>query len=318
MNKLIRLYNQNRFQVWLIVIIIIFVFLMIQLFNSAYKEQRKQRQEAIADEESNVKENTYEEQANSLVSGNKVGAHLQKDFGQLIDTFLKNCINENYDEAYNALSKECKTEIFPSKEIFIAQYCEPKFTKDKDYEFQSWSNTKIYIYLVKIYNNMLATGEKPNSMIIQDYYTIVKEDGEYKLNISGFLGRRHRNKSKEIDGVKITADYSDVYMNYEIYSFDVKNKTENDILLDTVSESDSVYITDENGFNYEAFMFECLEEDLVVKAGEEKNIKIKFSNNYNDGNEMKEIAFNKIVKYYDSYKRNDEYIDFLKLKISLR
>lgn len=264
-----------------------------------------------------AEEDTYAEEGNSLISDDKVAKNLQKDFGKLIDDFLKNCINEEYDLAYYALSKECKTELYPSKEIFIDQYCSSKFTKDKDYEFQAWSTNKVYVYLVKIYNNMLATGKKPTSLVIQDYYTIVKEDGIYKLNINGYVGRVRRGKKEEVDGIKITADYSDIYMDYEIYSFDVKNNTENDILLDTTLDSDTVYVEDKNGFKYNAFMFECLEEDLVIKAGEEKNVKIKFSNNYNEGINMETIVFDKIVRFYEDYKVNDEYVDFLELKISL-
>lgn len=317
MNKFIRLYNQNRFQVWIIVIIVLFLLAILQLFNSAYREQMQSKYNSNTSKDVVSEENTYEEEGNSLISDDKVEKGLQKDFGKLIDDFLSNCINEEYDLAYDTLSKECKTELFPSKEIFIDQYCSSKFTKDKDYEFQAWSTHDIYIYLVKIYNNMLATGKKPTSLVIQDYYTIVKEDGEYKLNINGYIGRIHRNKKQEVDGIKITADYSDLYMDYEIYSFDIKNKTENDILLDTTLEDDTVYVVDENGFKYNAFMFECLEEDLVIKAGEQKNIKIKFSNNYNEGIKMKDIVFAKIVEYYDNYKVNDEYVDYLELKISL-
>lgn len=317
MNKFIRLYNQNRFEFWIIVIIVLFLLAILQLFNSAYREQMQSKYNSNNVESEVAEEDTYAEEGNSLISDDKVAKNLQKDFGKLIDDFLKNCINEEYDLAYDALSKECKTELYPSKEIFIDQYCSSKFTKDKDYEFQAWSTNKIYVYLVKIYNNMLATGNKPTSLVIQDYYTIVKEDGNYKLNINGYVGRVRRGKKEEVDGIKITADYSDIYMDYEIYSFDVKNNTENDILLDTTLDSDTVYVEDKNGFKYNAFMFECLEEDLVIKAGEEKNVKIKFSNNYNEGINMETIVFDKIVRFYEDYKVNDEYVDFLELKISL-
>lgn len=317
MNKFIRLYNQNRFEFWIIVIIVLFLLAILQLFNSAYREQMQSKYNSNNVESEVAEEDTYAEEGNSLISDDKVAKNLQKDFGKLIDDFLKNCINEEYDLAYYALSKECKTELYPSKEIFIDQYCSSKFTKDKDYEFQAWSTNKVYVYLVKIYNNMLATGKKPTSLVIQDYYTIVKEDGIYKLNINGYVGRVRRGKKEEVDGIKITADYSDIYMDYEIYSFDVKNNTENDILLDTTLDSDTVYVEDKNGFKYNAFMFECLEEDLVIKAGEEKNVKIKFSNNYNEGINMETIVFDKIVRFYEDYKVNDEYVDFLELKISL-
>ena len=42
-----------------------------------------------------------------------------------------------------------------------------------------------------------------DDMSIQDYYTIVKENDEYKLNINNYIGKEEVNKTKKQNGVEI-------------------------------------------------------------------------------------------------------------------
>lgn len=182
MYKLISWYNQNRKKFWLILIIIAFILIIIRLLNVWATAELDKQKEQI---EQNNQENTisYEEQSKSIVSGGKVDKTYQDKFGYLIDNFLKNCVENNFEEAYKLLTTTCKQEIYPSLKLFTDNYGKENFEGNKQYEFQSWTSKGNYIYLIKIYENMLSTG-KADSNYIQDYYTIEQENGEYKLNIS--------------------------------------------------------------------------------------------------------------------------------------
>ena len=315
MNKIFRYYNQNRKQVWITVIIVIFIITVIQIFNSFYAENSK-----------NVNSNTlyqndieekYVKESKSLVNGGEIHGNTKEKYGDLIDNFLKNCINEQYDEAYEVLSSDCKNELYPSKEIFVDKYCLSKFKKGKTYDFQLWA-TNNNIYLVKIHDDILAGGRASSKNYIQDYYTIKEENDNLKLNISSYIGLVNRNKSAEKDDIKIVVDYSKLYMDYEIYTLTIKNNSGRDIMLDSKQETDSTIIMDNNNYKYEALVFENLDEDLIIKANEEKEVTIKFSNNYNDGISMKSLVFLKIIKDYNDYLANkNNYNDYMEIEVAL-
>ena len=59
MNKWIRFYNQNRGKVFLTIIVIIFILVMISLFNNVYKQKSIEESEKIAEEANDVEKNKY-------------------------------------------------------------------------------------------------------------------------------------------------------------------------------------------------------------------------------------------------------------------
>ena len=310
MYKLIRWYNQNRFKFWITVMIIIFIFVIIHLFNSFSEIQiEKQRQEIQQknNQVQNNNQNSYKNESKSIISGGKVDEAYQKEFGELIDNFLKNCINRNYEEAYKFLSKECKAELYPSKKMFIDNYCNEKFEKDMQYSFQSWTSSGNYIFLIKIYENILSTGNA-NTNYIQDYYTIKQENDEYKLNISSFIGKQnYASKIGEKNGIKIELKNTCVYMDYQTYEISVKNNTQNSIMLNPKENSNSIYIIDSNGIKIDSLLYENKENELILSPGEEKKITIKFNNAYQYGVNISKIVFSNIITNYEEYLNNNEY-----------
>ena len=115
---------------------------------------------------------------------------------------------------------------------------------------------------------MLSTGNARTNYI-QDYYTIVKENDEYKLNISSFIGKqKYNNKDQEKYGVYINLESTSVYMDYQLYKITIKNSTENTIMLDTRKRTDQTYIENNNGVKIEALLHENKEEDLIINPEE--------------------------------------------------
>lgn len=313
MNKIIRLYNQNRFKVWIGIAVIIFILAIIQVLNNNAKQTDNSQNTAQND----ISTEKYEDESISLVSGDEVPEEYSSDFGNLIDSFLTYCKENNVDEAYKLLSSDCKRLLYPTKEIFEENYCKGKFKNEKwDYSFQSWTTKNAYIYRIKFFEDMLSTGIA-NKTYIEDYYSIIKEENTYKLGINGYVGRVNYNNSAEQENIKITVDSADIFMDYSIYNISVENNTERDILLDDRKNTDSTYISNDNGTEFEAFIHEYSDEDLCVKSKETKNLSIKFSSIYTEGLPNKKLTFSSIVTDYEKYLNNNDVQYYVKIEVEL-
>lgn len=294
MEKLFRLYNQNRKKVWLAIIVFIFAIIIIKTLNSMYREK------SLSQEETNTYANTtqnqtkYENQSKSLVSGGSVSESYKEKFGNLIDNFLTYCKNHEPEKAYGLLSEDCKNAMYPNEQIFEQQYYSSKFKGEKKYSFQSWTSTDTYIYLVKIFNNMLATGMGDSENYIQDYISVVKENDTYKLNVNGFVGKIKRNAEKSKDGLTIKINYSEIYMDYELVNITIKNDTENTVLLDSRKNTESMYLLDYNKNKFISMAYENMEDDFIINPGEEKKINLKFCNPYREKMPTTEYVFSDI------------------------
>ncbi len=290
--KLFRYYNQNRGKVWLMVIVILFIILLIQTLSGIAKKENQTNVEA---EQNSILSNEidYTNQSQAMIEKDNVPEIYQQDFGDLVNSFLTYCKNHVPEKAYDLLTQECKDIFYPTLEIFEEQYYEPKFSTEKIFTFQSWTASKSYIYLAKIYDNMLATG-RGNDKYIQDYLSVVEENGVYKLNVNGFIGSLQRNAKSEDEDVSITVKSSEMYMDYEIANIVVKNNCPYDIVLDTRENTNTVYLVNDNGAKFEAMLFENKESDLKVKANQEKTIRIKFSSPYQEGSLATEYVFSDV------------------------
>lgn len=316
MFNILRFYNQNRIKIWIIVILIIFGFTIIQILNNAIKENEK-NQENVIGKSNEVNVSKYTKESESIVSGGNVGQNYQDEFGDLLDNFLKYCINEDYDKAYDLLSDDCKETLYKSEDLFITGYCKNKFTKIKKYNFQSWSSSNgIYIYLVKIFDDMLTTGKDNTQNYIQDYLTIVKENDSYKINVGGFIGKNNINKKISKNGITINVPNSYIYMDYQIYDLTISNTTKNTICISSKEQND-IYLIDENETKFDALVSENAMDDFVLKSGEKKNIKIKFNASYRANLKIQNVMFEKVIKDYDNFKINNEYKDFEQIEIEL-
>lgn len=299
MGKLIRYYNQNRIRIWLVILIIAFLILIIHTLNGFSKEENANVKNKVNQENTENTETTnqvnYTKESRTLVDGDQVPEIYQKDFGSTIDNFLQYCKNHEPEKAYDLLSNECKEVLYPTEEMFTEQYYNPKFSTDKIYDFQSWTAEGPYVYLVKIYNNTLATGKGTSEKYIQDYISVVLESGSYKINVNGFVGiRRFNNAEGNKADVSITVNEAEVHMDYSIATVVIKNNSDRSILLDSREDAGSIYVVDTNGGKSEALLYEILDEDLEVEAQGQKELKIKFSNSYQSSSNIAEYIFSDV------------------------
>lgn len=311
MGKLIRMYNQNRGKFWIIVLIIVFGLVMISLFDNVAKKQNEENAKKIAQESNDTEKNKYYNESKSMVTGTDVPGSVKNDFGSLIENFLNYCKNHEPEKAYGLLSSDCKKTLYPEEWLFEQQYYKSKFSTSKRYSFQSWTASDTYIYLVKIFDDMLSTGTGSSQKYIQDYFSVVQENGEYKLNINGFIKKEYIGKSTSKNDVTITIKEKNVYMDYSTYSIGIKNNSNKTVVLDSNRDTNTIYVVDGKNMKTEAMVYENDTEDFKIKAGKEKQIEIKFGESYQENNYINKIVFEDF--YFDSnsinYGVNNEKIE---------
>ncbi len=303
MGKLFRFYNRNNKKIWTVVIIIAFIFLLRNTLNQFYKDKNKE----VSDKKENIviKDDKYENQSESLVSGKKVSENYQDKFGKLVDSFLIYCTNHEPERAYGLLSNDCKSILYPTQEVFQKKYYNNRFNGDKKYSFKSWTSNDQYVYLVKVFDNMLATGKSSDKDYMQDYITVVKEGNDYKLNIDNFVGKKVRNKEIKVDtDLSIEVKYSEIFMDYEITEFVVKNYSNNIVIMDSRKNSDTVYLVDSSNIKFEALTYENGENDFRIYPNEEKKIRIKYTNPYRDKKKTEKYIFSDV--YFNGKVKNIE------------
>ena len=298
MHKLWRFYNQNKLKVWAIVLAIILGWLMLQVVNNALKEAN-QTQENMNNEETTSNVVSYSNESQSIISGGSISSKYSEDLAQVIEQFYTYCINHEPQKAYDMLSDNMKRLMYQSEDLFEKLYYAEKFNGNKQFSFQSWTRSNdIYIYQVKIFDDMLSSGRTDDNYI-EDFVTVVPGDGSYKLNVNRYIGTEVVNKRNEDDILSVEVGNVDKYMDYEVYTLRIKNKTDNEIILDTRRKTDSCYVMDNLGNKFEAFLYENNEEDFSFSPQQSKTIKIKFSDAYRESMEIQSIHFEDIVNSND-------------------
>lgn len=312
-SKLGRMLNQNIMEIIVVILIIAFIILILQILNNAAKKGRQQA----------IKENhmVIDSSTETIISGSNVPKERNQENDKLIDRFIEYCNTKNLEAAYELLSKDCKEELYQTIEIFREYYYDKVFQSVKTYSIQSWiSYSNQYTYKVKILDDMLATGQYNNSNMIEDYYTIVTEEGEEKLSINSYIGKKEISAEKTENEIQLAILKKQVYMDYEIYTIQVSNNSDSIISLDSKESTRNCYLLGENSIEYSSYVDEVLTEDLIVNSGETKTIEIKFNKMYNPSAEILSIVFSDIIQDYETYIKADnpeEYLNRLRIQIEL-
>lgn len=317
MLKITRLYNQNRRKVWGIAIIVIFIIAIVQLLNSAYRNTNSMIKESNEDNvtESNIVD--YDKARNSIVSGGKIYKETSDEIQKTLENFLVYCCNQQIEEAYSLLTDDCKEILYPSIKDFNDNYCKDIYEKRRTYTFQSWSSVDhTYIYLVKIFEDMLSTGRDTTKNYLQDYITVIYENGQYLLNINKFIKVKNIDKEKEVQDVKVRVISSQMYIDYEYYEIEITNNREKEIILDPLKEDNSTYVQDQNRVKIRALLYENKEEEFKIAPGETKKIKIKFNNSFIASNKISKVVFSSIILDQEKYLQDEDKED-IKVQIEV-
>lgn len=286
MKRLIKFYNQNRYIIWLSILIITAVILLIQILNNFLNKKSDYTNIESQNTIPNAKNNNY-----SVISGTKV----DEEISSVIDEFMNYCNNGEIEKAYELLSNDCKNTLYPTLNDFVNQYYNKLLKVKKQYSYQAWiTNGNKYTYKIDFTEDMLSTG-KPSTTSISDYYTVIKEKGKYELNINKFIDTIDINKTKSKNNITIEVNKKNVYMNYEIYEIKIVNNTSSRIMLDSLEETNTIFLEDESGQKYYCSKTEVLEEDLSVGMAQGKTIELKFSREYKPNKKVQTLKFSNII-----------------------
>lgn len=312
MMNLIRFYNKNRHAIWITIVVIILIFGVMETLNNLSKNNTKDKSSST-----NNSTTTYNKDNYSIISGTNMPNEVTSQSTNIIDSFIKYCNEKDINSAYNLLSNDCKQTLYPTEEEFKNNYVNKIFSSYRMYDKRAWVNTNSsYTYSIKITEDLLSTGGNKEDANIQDYYTLVKENGEYKLNINNYIGKEEINKTKAENGIEVYVIEKKTYIDYEIYTIKVKNNTQNEVILDSKEDTKTVYLKDTNNYNYIAFLNELSIDDLTIKSGMTRTIKIKFNKSYNPKNVEKSIVFTNIILNYREY-LNNKNNQFAKIEIEI-
>ena len=298
MNNLRRFFNKNMRSIIIIILAIVFSIFLIQLLNSFYANTNlEETKELIMD--SKVKNSQY-----SVITKESISTEEGQKLSNVIEDFIKKCNSGNIKQAYDCLSEGCKKELYPTLDKF-KEYYNRIFSSEKDYSMKLWY-PDIRLYKVEFMDDIMSTGKINNVYAIEEYFSIVIENNEEKLNISGFLGNINIGKNKEENDINVKVNYKQVYLDYEIYNITIKNNTKNTILLDSNERANTICLLDENDTKYSAYKYELNSNQLVLKPYYTQTLNIKFSKRYYTNSKIKSLVFYDVIQDYDEYQTKDK------------
>lgn len=314
-NNLFRKYNQNKRGLWTIIIVIVFSYVIIQAVYGLLRNIKEKKREELINQ---INENT-QTSSNSNLENNTQDTNSEittdttrKNSKKLIEQFVKYCNNNQIEDAYGMISKDCKTVLFPNINIFKNNYIKKIFNQNKTVKVEK----EIYgngIYKVTYMNNILQSGGKSDKQRI-DYIYITDEDENKVLSLNKFLyikkiGTESKNKRLNIEVIE-----KQIFIDYEIYTIKITNNTENEILIANQNDVNNINLTDENDVKYSSYIDELATEILVVQQNGTKTINIKFNKTFNTDRKIKYMNFN-VIMDYNAYKKGQ---DFETLKYSVQ
>lgn len=307
MHKLIKFYYDNKTKIIKIGLLIIFILLIIQLMNYIAKlnNQKEEKGTLISTEQNNNdsnKENTNTSVTTekSAVTGELVDDKQITNAQNIIEQFVSYCNNGETEKAYNLLSKDCKDEVYKSLEAFETLYYKENFGGNikKTATIENWfGNT----YAVYISTDIMATGKIEDTKK-RDYYTLVDEDGSTKLNINSFIKKENINKEQTENNITYKIISKNVYMDYEEYTVQVQNGSENTILLDSMQSTKTIYLEDEKSVKYYCYTNEIISEFLKVNKGASTQLKLRFMRSYSSSQKNVSLVFSDIITNYTGSK----------------
>ncbi len=306
MRWLIKYFRENRKKVLTIIGAIAFGIFMIHFINSMIKMNIKNKDGGTSDEVSNKQVAIdVTKPSESVITGTQITNKKAEENADIISKFVNECNQKNYQSAYDFLSNDCKEAIYPDVNQFAKYYVDAIFQSTKSYKLELWqAYSTAYTYQI-IYQegNLLATGGKVEGGNFSDYITIVKQDDELKLNISNFIQKKPVNKSVNMKGINVQVNEKSVFQNYTTYIMTVKNDTTQTILMSDLQDSKDIILTDNNNYNYNAYLGEILLSNLEIAPGYTKKFSIKFNIPYQNDRTGTYIQFQKVYTNYDQYKK---------------
>ncbi len=264
-----------------IIIFIIIVWAIIFTVNYILKNMPKEE----------VPKTTYEPNV-SVMSDDEVPDKWQETIESTIDTFVQRCNNKDYENAYNMLSDDCKSEVYPTLNSFKS-YVDNRYSSKRAYSIQNFSNVgKQYIYDVNLMDDIMATGLTGKEYgYLEEKFVFTEDDDSLKLAIGGFVRKQNLNVMAEDENLKVNIDSKDVFYDHENYKVTLTNRSKHPIVIADGSSTNEVSLNintdDRNEKNVGTY-------GIVLQPGESKSYTFTFTKYCDDGNAPQYMMFNAI------------------------
>lgn len=317
MRKLLSYWNQNKRKILITIAVIALVIIIIQIANAMVKEQNKKDSNNQIGK--NIVANDITKPSEAVVSNDKLTEKETKENSDFIEQFVNYCNQHKIEEAYNLLTDDCKAELYPTKEIFTSNYVNQIFGEQVNYELQLWyTASNCYTYRIT-YNkgNLLQTGGQTSTGNFLDYITLIKQNGEYKLNINKFIHKEALNKQGSNEGVEVTISSKSIYVDYEIYHMTVQNNTQKTILLNDGTNANNFSLIGTNNSTFSSDISELSVSSLTLDAQYRKAIEIKFNKMYISASKTQILQMNNVYLDKQQYDTKQEEPQKITIKINL-
>ena len=293
MHNLRRFFYQNKYQIFGVIGIIVFILIIIQLMNLLAKKSNNDKLISKQQNTTNTIENNPGViSEKSAVTGQEVSKTQLNTETTAINKFMEYCNNQDFENAYNMITDDCKKQMYNSLDVFIQSYYKNVFNGEKkNFTIENWVKDT---YRVNITGDILATG-KVDDYSKQDYITVKDVNNECKLNINNYIGYTEINKKTTKDDITIDVIDKNTYKDYESYTISVINNTKSAIQLDNISNTDSLYIEDAKGVKYPYYNHELTVPMVTVQSKQTKEITIKFYSSYVSTKVIERIVFSNLM-----------------------
>lgn len=309
MNKWIRIFNQNRKNIIIGVVAIIFLIVLVQILNQLVGMQNRNNQNKINEQVENKLPTT------SIITGETVDTKITQENVNTIEEFINYCNQQEVRQAYDMLTNDCKEELFPTEQEFVKGYYNLIFSEKRRYRLDNYKNSSTsYTYEVTFYTDILSTGQLSQTNSYTDYISLNK-NANGKININSFINRIEMEKENERDGIKIKVLGKTIYKDYESYEIEVENNTDKTILLDTRQKNKTIYAIGSDNATYTALRNEIPSSWFELDANHSRTYTIKFNKRYNPLVRIKAIVFTDIIEDYEQYKLNPDKSNRVKIQV---
>ncbi len=224
--------------------------------------------------------------------GGTVPKKVHKTVEDFVEQYINYCNEGDYNNAYNMISEDCKTEYFGSITNF-SEYVKNKFYQKRNYAIQSYStfNDK-YIYTVKLFDDFLATGLTNSQYRYQEEKIVASydEDKNIVFSVGNFIEKNTIQSVQENEYLKVDVKYQIIKYSFEEYAIKLTNRSNYTVIIQNSEANDKEIVMN---LGQELRNNEKTEE-VILEPGESKTIYPVFQKFYDDGDTTKEIIFSAV------------------------
>lgn len=239
---------------------------------------------------------TYEPHISVMDDSSETPKSLQQPIENMIEKYVMYCNEQNYEDAFNLLSDECREYEFNNNPAEFLNHVLTKIPSPREYSIQNYSNFdidagKLYIYEIKYTEDMLATGlTNSEYLYTSEKMAFLKDsDGNIKMSVGNYIYYTPIQSIAENEYLKI--DVIDKYVNYSIEEYEVKF---------TNRSQYTIVISDGNGENEVELQLinetrnRENQEELVLQPGQSITQNLIFSKYVDDGDTSLNLIFGSI------------------------